>query len=49
MFKRRRNIKLKSGNAFSDSTRRRIFRKMAGKRLLNRRLKQTAMCLEGAD
>jgi len=49
MFKRRRNVKLKAGKAFADSTRRRISRKVAGKRLLSRWLKQTPLRLEEQD
>lgn len=40
MFKRRRNIKLKSKSRFYDNTRRRIARKTTNSRLLGRRLKQ---------
>lgn len=43
MFKRRRNIKLKSKSRFNDNTRRRIARKSTTARLLGRRLKQTSI------
>ena len=48
MFKRRRNTKLKT-TRFSDSTRRRIAKKMSNKRLISRRLKQITMRFEEAE
>lgn len=42
---RRKKTSLKSASLFSDGTRRRIARKMKGKKLLSRRIKQLPMNL----
>ena len=49
MFKRRKVSRLTGEKRFMDRTRRRVARKAAAKRVVQRRIKQTTMLFEEAN